>query len=123
MNHCTLTDNAKQQINILCDEHKCYAVALSLTGGGCAGLEYVWDIIHDASEVNNGDVVISTSESSRLVVRHESLKFLTGSEIDYKKTILGAGFEISNPNSLGSCGCGVSIQFDMHNLPDISYNA
>jgi Fe-S cluster assembly iron-binding protein IscA len=42
--------------------------------------------------------------------------FLAGSEIDYVKSIIGSTFEIKNPNAQSSCGCGVSINFDIDNL-------
>jgi Fe-S cluster assembly iron-binding protein IscA len=32
--------------------------------------------------------------------------------VNYKKDIMGAMFEIINPNTQSSCGCGVSINFD-----------
>jgi hypothetical protein len=32
------------------------------------------------------------------------------------KSLVGANFEIRNPNAHSSCGCGVSVNFDMDNL-------
>ena len=37
-----LTDNAKEQISHLCQEHDTHAVRLSVKGGGCAGFQYEW---------------------------------------------------------------------------------
>jgi iron-sulfur cluster assembly protein len=42
--------------------------------------------------------------------------FLIGTEVDYVKSLVGANFEIRNPNAHSSCGCGVSVNFDMDNL-------
>ena len=39
-----------------------------------------------------------------------------GTKIDYKKDIMGSMFDIINPNAQSSCGCGVSVNFDMDKL-------
>lgn len=126
MNYCTLTESAKEQIDALCNENSCYAVTLNLKGGGCAGFEYQWDTISNPEDVQDDDTVITTDKNGKLVIGALSLAFLVGTEIDYQKTIMGAGFELNNPNAKGSCGCGVSVQFDMDNLPtltNLSYSA
>jgi len=42
--------------------------------------------------------------------------FLVGTEINYKKDIMGSMFEIINPNAQSACGCGISVNFDMNKL-------
>jgi Fe-S cluster assembly iron-binding protein IscA len=42
--------------------------------------------------------------------------FLIGTTIDYKKEVFGSMFDIQNPNAQSSCGCGVSVNFDMDKL-------
>jgi Fe-S cluster assembly iron-binding protein IscA len=42
--------------------------------------------------------------------------YLIGTQVDYKRSLVGSNFEISNPNAKSSCGCGVSVNFDMDNL-------
>jgi iron-sulfur cluster assembly protein len=42
--------------------------------------------------------------------------FLFGTEVDFVKSIVGSNFEIRNPNSTSSCGCGVSVNFDVDKL-------
>ena len=37
MSICTLTESAKNQIDLLCKENNCYAISLNIRGGGCAG--------------------------------------------------------------------------------------
>jgi Fe-S cluster assembly iron-binding protein IscA len=46
------------------------------------------------------------------------MMFLFGTEIDYVKTIIGSNFEVRNPNAKSSCGCGVSVNFDMDKLEE-----
>ena len=42
--------------------------------------------------------------------------FMIGTVVDYKKDIIGSMFDITNPNAQSSCGCGVSVNFDMDKL-------
>jgi len=115
MQICTLTDKAETQINTLCAENNCYAISLNLKGGGCAGFEYEWGTIENEQDVNEGDEVISAGKGN-LVIGIQSLIFLAGTEIDYVKDLVGSTFEIKNPNAQSSCGCGVSVNFNMDTL-------
>jgi len=116
MSICTLTEAAQDQINTICKENDCFAVTLNIKGGGCAGFEYEWGTYATADELLDNDEIIYGNEHSTFIVGAHSLMFLFGSEIDYKKDIMGAMFEIKNPNAQSSCGCGVSVNFDMDNL-------
>jgi iron-sulfur cluster assembly accessory protein len=120
MSICTLTEAAKTQINTICKENDCFAVTLNLKGGGCAGFEYEWGTISSPDEIQKNDVHIQTGDDGNFVIGAHSLMFLVGTEIDYKKDIIGAMFEINNPNAQSSCGCGVSVNFDMNKLPDLA---
>lgn len=113
MNVCTLTDSAKAQIDTLCKENNCYAISLNLKGGGCAGFEYEWGTVADPSQLESGDEVVTTDGEGHFVVSSHSLMFLIGTEVDYVTSLVGANFEIRNPNAVSSCGCGVSVNFDM----------
>lgn len=115
MSICTLTEAAQDQINTICKENDCFAVTLNIKGGGCAGFEYEWSTIGSPSEVDINDIEIDAGYG-KLVIGAHSIMFLMGTEIDYKKDIMGAMFEIKNPNAQSSCGCGVSVNFDMDNL-------
>lgn len=116
MSICTLTESAKRQIDLLCEEHSCYAISLNLKGGGCAGFEYDWGIINCPSELEPGDEVVHTDSAGRFVIGAHSLMFLIGTEIDYVRSIVGSNFEIRNPNAKSSCGCGVSVNFNLDDL-------
>src|SRR5210317_680879 len=98
MSICTLTDAAKAQIDLLCEENSCYAISLNIKGGGCAGFEYEWGMMQSPEELEEGDEVIKTDNNCSLV---------------------GSTFEIKNPNAQSSCGCGVSVNFDMDSIPQI----
>jgi iron-sulfur cluster insertion protein len=43
------------------------------------------------------------------VVDEVSLDLLTGSEVDYVEELIGASFQINNPQATSSCGCGSSF--------------
>ena len=115
MTICTLTDAAKLQVNTLCKENNCYAVSLNLSGGGCAGFQYDWDSVEKEEDVDKMDITINTG-SGNFVIGAHSIMFLAGTEVDYVKSFVGSMFEIRNPNAQSSCGCGVSINFDMDKL-------
>lgn len=116
MSICTLTESAKKQIDMLCHEHGCYAISLNLKGGGCAGFEYEWGTIGHPSELEPGDEVVHTNNAGRFVIGSHSVMFLIGTELDYVESLVGANFEIKNPNAKSSCGCGVSVNFDIDKL-------
>lgn len=110
-----VTPAANVQISNLCREHNCYAITLNIKGGGCAGFEYEWGTAQ-AQDIGPNDFGVEC-DMGMFVVGSHSLMFLAGSEIDYVKSIIGSQFEIRNPNAQSSCGCGVSVNFDMDSIP------
>jgi iron-sulfur cluster assembly accessory protein len=116
MTFCKLTESAKKQIDTICEENGCYAVTLNIKGGGCAGFEYEWGTYATPDELRDDDEVFKTDNNCTFVIGAESVMFLIGTEINYKKDIIGSMFEINNPNAHSSCGCGVSVNFDMDKL-------
>ena len=116
MTFCTLTDAAKKQIDTICEENEVYAVTLNIKGGGCAGFEYEWGTYESPDEIKEDDEVFKTDTNCTFIVGAHSVMFLIGTIIDYKKDIIGSMFEINNPNAQSSCGCGVSVNFDMDKL-------
>ena len=39
-----------------------------------------------------------------------SIGYISGSEVDYVDSLMGAGFTVNNPNAVSSCGCGHSFK-------------
>ena len=111
MSICTLTPAANHQISKLCEENDCYAITLNLKGGGCAGFEYEWGTAQ-VNELEEGDEIVACDRGNFVIGKH-SVMFLIGTEVDYVKSLVGANFEIRNPNAKSECGCGVSVNFDM----------
>jgi len=115
MEICTLTAAANHQISKLCQENNCWGVKLGVKGGGCAGFEYEWSTVQ-VEEVQADDETIPC-DLGNFVIDAYSVMFLFGSIIDYKKDIIGSMFDIQNPNAQSACGCGVSVNFNMDNIP------
>ena len=102
-----LTDQAKEQMVTMLEEHDKQAVRLSLKGGGWAGFKYDWTL---ADEAEKDDEVIELPKG-KFLIDPASIMYLIGSKVDYKKEVFGSYFSIENPASTSSCGCGESIGF------------
>ena len=115
MTICTLTATAKAQIDSICQETDSYAVSLNLKGGGCAGFEYDWAAVATEADLEENDIVID-SDTGKFVIGATAVMYMIGTEINYKKDIMGATFEVNNPNAQSACGCGISVNFDVDKL-------
>jgi len=73
--------------------------------GGCSGFQYGLNI-EDAPE---SDDVVFDLAGVKIFVDPFSVQYLSGVEIDYVTSMMGAGFTFSNPNASGGCGCGSSF--------------
>jgi iron-sulfur cluster insertion protein len=75
---------------------------LAVEGGGCSGFQYAfsWE---DSPAAD--DIIFRNC----LVVDPVSLPILSGSAVDYKKSLMGAKFTVENPNASSGCGCGASF--------------
>ena len=76
-------------------------------GGGCAGFKYDWSL---EDSLNDDDEVIEL-QNGKFLIDGMSIMYLIGSTVDYKKEVFGSYFQISNPKSTSSCGCGESVGF------------
>ncbi len=104
-----ITDKAKTQMEGLLSKNPGkYAVSLMVKGGGCAGFKYDWGFIESKDKVGADDVTEDWG-TGRFVVDDASMLYIAGTKIDWKEEVFGSQFEISNPNSSSSCGCGESF--------------
>lgn len=76
-----------------------------VAGGGCSGLQYGMTL----DEEQEGDTIIAQSDF-KVFVDEMSLGYISGSEVDYVDSLMGAGFTVNNPNAVSSCGCGHSFK-------------
>ena len=104
-----ITDEAKTQMEGLLSKNPGkYAVSLMVKGGGCAGFKYDWGFIDSKDKVGADDITEDWG-TGRFVVDDASMLYVAGTQIDYKEEVFGSQFEITNPNSKSSCGCGESF--------------
>ncbi|WP_417450264.1 iron-sulfur cluster insertion protein ErpA [Kordiimonas sp.] len=78
---------------------------LSVSGGGCSGFQYGFDF----DEEQKDDDIVVEREGVKLLVDNMSLLYLMGSEVDFVEDLVGASFQVKNPNATSSCGCGSSF--------------
>ena len=74
--------------------------------GGCSGFRYGM-MLED--QPTPEDLTIE-SRGIKVYVDRNSTQYLTGAEIDYLDTLMGAGFTVNNPNAVSGCGCGSSFR-------------
>jgi iron-sulfur cluster insertion protein len=125
MKNITITEKAKDKIS---ERLKGDFLRLSLSGGGCNGYQYNWDL---AEMPLDNDYVID----NRMVVDDHSMGFLWGSIIDWKDTVVEIPYydhqqpfyyqshnhylvaSLLNPNYIGSHYTHHQIMKGVKNLP------
>jgi len=78
---------------------------VAVSGGGCSGFQYGFSF----DDTVRGDDITFEKDGVQVVIDETSLDLLAGSEIDYVEELIGASFQIRNPNATSSCGCGNSF--------------
>jgi iron-sulfur cluster insertion protein len=78
---------------------------ITVNGGGCSGFQYEFKM--DA-QLNDDDLTFER-DGSILVTDETSLDLIAGSEVDFVDDLMGAYFQVKNPNATSSCGCGTSF--------------
>src|SRR3712207_4197174 len=103
----TLTDVAATKIGTLLsdEEHAQAGLRVAVRGGGCSGFQYQLAL----DEQRDGDKVFE-HDGIRIIVDELSLKYVDGSTVDYTESLMGAGFQVNNPNVVAACGCGSSFR-------------
>lgn len=102
----TLSESAARRIaSLLARESADAKLRVAVNGGGCSGFQYIFDF---DTKVGDDDIVIE-KDGARVLIDSASLELLRGSEIDYVTEMVGASFQIRNPNASSSCGCGNSF--------------
>ena len=102
MSMITLTESAKRYMKsvVYNGDH----VSLSVKGGGCSGLQYVWGLKYSYPDVKWSEPI-----ENLLVVDPLAEMYLAGSEVDYVEELGGSYLTVKNPMSTSSCGCGESF--------------
>jgi len=103
----TLSTSAANRISALREQQgdPSLMFRVSVSGGGCSGFQYGFSFESNQSD----DDVTVERDGVTMLVDSMSLQYLSGSEVDYVEDLVGASFQVKNPNAQSSCGCGTSF--------------
>jgi iron-sulfur cluster insertion protein len=111
MTQLNVTPNAAKRVLELIAKRKDatsnqnFMLRVTVLGGGCSGFQYKIGL---DTQINEDDKVYEM-HGIKLVVDDTSMGFLDGVILDYVEELIGASFQIKNPNASSSCGCGNSF--------------
>ena len=105
-----LTDEAIKKLLEKKEKEQFNYIRLGITGGGCAGFEYIFDSVTAKS---SDDIELDFGKL-KFIVDKVSIPYLNGMTLDFQKQGLNEIFVFQNPKETSSCGCGVSINFDLN---------
>lgn len=102
-----ISENAAKKIATLMTEENKDGLMLrvAVSGGGCSGFQYAFSF---DDTINTDDQAFERG-GIKVLVDEMSLDFLKGAELDYVEEMIGASFQVKNPNAASSCGCGSSF--------------
>ena len=102
-----VSDSAARRIAVLKEQEETpdAFLRIAVSGGGCSGFQYGLSF----DDQKNADDFIFEHGGIAIVVDDVSLDLLNGAEIDFIEDLMGAYFQVRNPNATASCGCGTSF--------------
>lgn len=105
--HILVTENAARRIAVLKAQEQVdnAFLRIAVSGGGCSGFQYGLSF----DDQRNEDDVVFERDGVGVIVDEVSLDLLNGAEVDFVEDLMGASFQIRNPNAASSCGCGNSF--------------
>nr|WP_319512917.1 iron-sulfur cluster insertion protein ErpA [uncultured Cohaesibacter sp.] len=105
-NPITVTDSAIKRIaTILSKEKNGSMLRISVSGGGCSGFQYNYDIVTSSED----DDLVINKDGATILFDPLSLQYMEGAEVDFVSDLMGQSFQIHNPIASASCGCGTSF--------------
>jgi len=103
----TVTETAQKKIKqTLARRGRGIGIRIGVKTTGCSGLAYVLEYV-DAP--NPADECIDC-DGCQIFIDPKSCPYVQGTTIDWVRNGLNEGFEFTNPNSRGECGCGESFR-------------
>ena len=101
-----LTERAAAHVkNYLARDGSGVGLRVGVKATGCSGYQYV---VQPATKIDARDQVFESC-GVRIITDQESLRYLAGTELDFVREGLNAGFRFNNPNVQTTCGCGESF--------------
>jgi len=102
----TISERAAKRISqIIAKEEDNKVLRISVSGGGCSGFQYGFDL----EQSKKDDDLVFEKDGVQVIVDTVSIMYMDGSEVDFVDDLIGASFQIKNPNATASCGCGTSF--------------
>ena len=103
----TLSESAARRIAQLRKQENTQQsfLRLAVSGGGCSGFQYGFTF----DDTRQDEDLVFARDGVELVIDETSLEFVKGAEIDFVEDMMGAYFQVKNPNAASSCGCGNSF--------------
>ena len=106
MQQFAISESAAAQISkIIAGQNDGQFLRVAVQGGGCSGFSYVFSIEGEKA----ADDLAFERDGVTILVDEMSIQYMEGSEIDWVDAMIGASFQIKNPNATASCGCGTSF--------------
>jgi iron-sulfur cluster assembly protein len=103
----TVTDTAQAKIKqTLAKRGRGIGIRVGVKTTGCSGLAYVLEYVDNLTEGDDANLLDEFS----VVINRKDQPYLNGLTMDYVRNGLNEGFEFTNPNSKGECGCGESFR-------------
>jgi iron-sulfur cluster insertion protein len=102
-----LTESAARRIAFLKTQENAENsfLRIAVSGGGCSGFQYGLSF----DDHRNEDDFVFERSGVGIIVDEVSLGLIDGAEVDFVEDLMGASFQIRNPNAASSCGCGNSF--------------
>lgn len=107
-----LTEKAAKEVKKVMDEQGLKSgedlLRVAVTGGGCSGFSYGMSFTkkEEVDSLNDHQYEVHGVE---YVVDNRSAPLLKDVTVDFHDGINKRGFTFDNPNSIHSCGCGMSF--------------
>ncbi|BAM41955.1 uncharacterized protein TOT_040000334 [Theileria orientalis strain Shintoku] len=95
---------------------------INITGGGCSGFQYNFNLINPVNKGVNSSVDVRNEEEGENIVvydddtvkiysNHESSEVINGCTLDFQKELIGSKFILDDiQNSVRKCSCGNSFE-------------
>jgi iron-sulfur cluster insertion protein len=103
----TLSESAARRIVQLREQENTPQsfLRLAVSGGGCSGFQYGFTF----DDTRQDEDLVFVRDGVEVVIDEVSLELVKGAEIDFVEDMMGAYFQVKNPNAASSCGCGNSF--------------
>ncbi|MGB3509212.1 MAG: iron-sulfur cluster assembly accessory protein [Microcoleaceae cyanobacterium] len=103
-----MSESAIKQVRFLREKQgKDLCLRVGVRQGGCSGMSYTMDF-SDPTTIREDDEVFDY-DGFKVVCDRKSILYLYGLMLDYSDSLIGGGFQFTNPNASQTCGCGKSF--------------